>query len=85
MNIHFHIERLILDGLPLEATRGPALQAAVEAELTRQLAASGLALGLQRSGALASASGGDLHLLPTTAPDELGTRIGQAIYEGINR
>ena len=41
-NIHLHIERLILDGLPIECAQGPHVQAAVEAELARLLTENGL-------------------------------------------
>ena len=41
-NIHLHIERLILDGLPIERAQGPHVQAAVEAELARLLTENGL-------------------------------------------
>ena len=40
MNINLHIERLILDGLPITRQQGPHVQAAVEAELTRLLSCS---------------------------------------------
>lgn len=83
MNIHLHIERLVLDGLPLDAAHAPAVHTAVEAELTRLLAAGGPAPGLQRSGALAYARGADVHLSPTPAPDELGRHIGGAIHQGL--
>ena len=41
-NIHLHIERLVLDGLPIDRGQGPHVQAAVEAELTRLLTENGL-------------------------------------------
>ena len=42
MNIRLHIERLILDGLPVNSVQSPQVKAAVEAELTRLLTADGL-------------------------------------------
>ena len=47
-NIHLHIERLILDGLPIERAQGPHVQAAVEAELSRLLTENGLAASASR-------------------------------------
>jgi hypothetical protein len=83
MTIRLHIERLVLDGLPLEAAHATAVQAAVEAELTRLLAESGLAPGVQQGGALAYARGADLRLSPTPAPDVLGQQIGTAIHQSL--
>ena len=83
MTIRLHIERLVLDGLPLEAAHGPAVQAAVEAELRRLLAEGGLAPDLRQGGALAYARGADLHLSPTPVPDALGRQIGTAIHQSL--
>ena len=52
MNIHVHIERLVLDGLPVAPGRGDLVREAVEAELTRLLAEGGLVPGLTSGGAL---------------------------------
>ena len=41
MNINLHIERLILDGLPIEPRQRAQVQAAVEAELARLLRPAG--------------------------------------------
>ena len=43
MNIKLHIERLVLDGLPVTRSQGPLVQAAMEAELARLMAEGGLA------------------------------------------
>lgn len=52
MNINLHIERLVLDGISLPPGDRPLLQAAMEAELTRLLASSGLSDELHSGGAL---------------------------------
>ena len=54
MTIHVHIERLVLDGLPVTHAQGPQVRAAVEAELARWLAERGLAPGLAQGGAAPS-------------------------------
>ena len=38
MRINLHIEKLVLDGLPLERRDGPAVQRAVQQELSRLMA-----------------------------------------------
>ncbi len=85
MNVHVHIERLVLDGLPLQPAQAPAVQSAVEAELARLLTADGLPPDLQRGGGRSGTRAADVALPPTTAPDHLGTRLGKAIHEGMNR
>ncbi len=82
-NIDLHIERLILDGLPLERSQGPLVQAAVQAELARLLAAYGLAASLQSGGALPSVRAGAIQLTAESSPTQLGQQIAQSVYAGI--
>jgi hypothetical protein len=85
VNIELHIERLILDGLAIETSQGAQVQAAVEGELMRLLAADGLSSRLL--------SGGTMPRLPTTSiqvsdqpnPIDLGQQIAGAVYGGIGR
>lgn len=85
MTVHVHIERLVLDGLPLGPGDGPAVQTAVEAELTRLLAERGLAPALERGGALDSVRGADLQLPPAAPANAVGTQIGGAIHRSLSR
>jgi len=83
MNINVSIERLILDGLPLAHSQRPLVQAAVEAELARLLAAGGLAANLQAGGALPSIPGGSIQFTGDNNPSQLGQQIAHAVYAGI--
>lgn len=83
MNINVSIERLILDGLSLSHSQRPLVQAAVEAELSRLLAADGLASHLQSGGALPNIRGGNIQLAQHSDPHTLGQQIAQAVYGGI--
>jgi hypothetical protein len=83
MNINIHIERLILDGLPITHSQRPLVQASVEAELARLLATDGLASRLQAGGALPNIPGGSIHLTSDGNPHKLGQQIAQAVYGGI--
>lgn len=83
MNVRLHIERLILDGLPVDAAQGPVVQAAVEAELARLLAEGGIAPTLLQGGMLAYARGTDLHRVSALAPDALGREIARSAHNGI--
>ena len=42
MNINLHIERLVLDGLPLTASHAAEIRSAIESELAHRLAEEGL-------------------------------------------
>ena len=85
MNINLHIERLILEGLPLTRGQGALVQAAVEAELARLLAERGLTPGLQAGGALPRIQAGELQLTPGSTPAFMGRQIAQAVYGGIGQ
>lgn len=85
MNINLHIERLILDGLPLEDGNAPLLKVAVEAELTRLLTAEGLPDGLMAGGALPRVSAGSIQPAGNVSAGSLGQQIARAVYEGIGR
>lgn len=84
MNINVHIERLILDGLPVTRSQGPAVQAAVEAELARLLA-SGVSPELLAGGAMPSISAGNITLANQGSPAQLGRQIARAVHSGIGK
>lgn len=85
MNINLHIDRLVLDGIPLVPGERPLLQAAVEAELTRLLANGGLSDALQSGGALYSVQAGRIQLTNNGSPARLGEQIAGAVYGGIGK
>jgi hypothetical protein len=82
-NIMVNIERLILDGLPITTAQGPLVQAALEAELGRLLAADGLAAGLLAGGAMPALPAGAIQVGREGDPAALGRQIAQAMYGGI--
>jgi hypothetical protein len=83
MNINLHIERLILDGLPLERNQASHVQAAVEAELSRLLLENGLATDLQVGGALPNLHANPIQFDAGSHPTKMGTQIAQSVYSGI--
>jgi len=80
-SIHLHIERLVLEGLPVSHHQGALVQAALEMELTRLLG----------EGNLSALSGGAVPHLPVASiqlandnkPASMGRQIAQAIYGGL--
>lgn len=85
MKIVVHIERLVLEGLPVTSAQGPRLRRAVEHELTRLLASGGVDGPLSGGGALARVEAPQLHIQPRERPDALGRRIAGSVYGGIRR
>ena len=83
MNINVHIERLILDGLPIAHRERPMLQAALEAELAHLLTSEGLAPNLQAGGAVQRLQGGTIQLTSGGDTGQLGLQIAQAVYTEI--
>ena len=90
MPIHLYIDRLVLDGLPVEAGDGPTVREAVEAEVTRLLTdlettdtAGSRAPGLRRGGSLAWVRGGTLAASTDLSPERLGHAIARATIDGL--
>jgi hypothetical protein len=82
VNINLHIERLVLDGLPLEQRQGVHLQAAVEQELTRLLTDGQLTTQFNSGGTFASVNGGSIQSAECANPAGLGGQIAKAVYSG---
>ena len=85
MKINLHIERLVLEGLPLSSGQAPLVQLAVQQELTRLLRSNGIAPGFMSGGAMPHASGGNMQLAPETSPRQMGTQIAQSVHEGLGK
>ena len=83
MRIKLHIERLILDGLPVTSLQGPAIRAAVERELARLVAAHGLSHELQGGVAAPHIRGGAIQIGKENQLARLGQGIARAVHEGI--
>ena len=83
MKINLHIERLVLDGLPLERAHGSLVQAAVQQELSRLFAVNRIAPQLSSVGAMPHARGGDMQFAKEATPRQLGTQIAQSVHEGL--
>ena len=84
MKIRIHIERLVLDGLPVTAAQGPLVQEALQRELARVMAEGGLSRELRGGGAfpVVRTAGSTLH---HQNPSEAGTEIARSIHGAIGR
>ena len=74
---------MVLDGLAVDRTHGGRVRAAVEHELTRLLAAGGVAPELKSGGAVPSVRGGNIRVEERSRPADLGKNIAGAVYGGI--
>lgn len=87
-NITIHIERLILDNLPiapLPQYQRRVLQAAFEAELTQLIMNGELNFDLQTGGIRKQLPAGVLALNADEPVETLGKKLAQAIYRGIGQ
>ena len=85
MNIKLHIERLVLDGLPLSQRDGSVVQAVVETELTRLLSEGGLSRDLSSGGALASVRANSIHIEKESSPAAVGQHIAGSLGDALSR
>lgn len=83
MNIHLHIERLILEDLPAGHAHGLHLRVAIEKELARLLATGGLRRELRDGAAVPSLRAGELQVAHEMPAARMGQGIARAIHEGI--
>jgi hypothetical protein len=81
MNVSLHIERLVLDGLPVTSSSSALLQAAVEVELGRLLASEPIALAA--SSVQTRVTGGEMQIRPGVSARELGGEIGRRVFASL--
>ncbi len=84
MNLSLSIERLILEGIPLEPEALPELQRSFAAELGRLLEQGSLDPGLQANGAAPQRRGGSFELEATGSPARLGRQAARAVYASLS-
>jgi hypothetical protein len=84
MKINFHVERLVLEGVPLDLANRVQLKTALERELTRMLQ-NGLSERISAGGAFDRIRGGTITLAHDLTPNGLGSSIAQAIHAGVGK
>lgn len=81
MSINVSIERLILEGLPVDQAQGAHVQVAVETELARLLTEQGISH--VSGGAVPSLPANSVDVTRESNPAQLGHKIAQAIYSSL--
>jgi hypothetical protein len=85
MNINLHIERLVLEGLPLTRAQGPLVQRAVQLELARLFAGTSVGPAFSSGGTVPRANGGAIQFVREATPGQLGTQIAQSVHDGLSK
>lgn len=83
MNVRLHIERLILDDLPLRGSQQALVQGVVEQELARLIEVNGVGPDTMAGGARPSVPLTVMHMTEGGSPVQIGRQIAQAVYQGI--
>lgn len=83
MKIHVHIDRLVLDGLPVDRHSAPAIQEAVQAELSRLFADSGASQSLLLGGAVSSLRTAAIQIASQSMPIAVGHKVANAVHGGL--
>ena len=81
MNIRVHIDRLVLDGVPISSDDAPVLQAAVESELARLFSDPSWS-SIASPAHLARIGGQPIQLAAKHDAASLGHQIASAIHGG---
>lgn len=81
MKINVHIERLVLDGVPISATERPRFQAALETELTQLLRAGELSDELRAGASLVRMHAGAIQTGHETNPANLGVDVARSVHQ----
>jgi hypothetical protein len=83
VNVNLHIERLILDGLPVSSLQGTTVRSALEHELARVLAERGVPGQWGSGGAVPRLPAQQFNLAPGERPDAIGRHIARSLHRGI--
>ena len=83
MNINLHIERLVLEGLPLTRSQGALVQAAIEVELAQLISDHGLSPIIASNAALPRVPASSIQLTGDSNPTRIGQQIANSLFTGL--
>lgn len=84
MNINFHIERLVLDGVSVKSHQRHILKTTLETELGRLLAQHRITSDLQSGGAFNTIRTDLIDVGEKNEPSHLGQQIARSVHGGLN-
>ncbi len=85
MNVKLHIDRLVLEGIPLSASQGAAVKAAMARELARLLRTHGIGGELQQSRMLSHIQAAGIDVRGSANHGALGRQIAQSVYRSVGK
>jgi hypothetical protein len=86
MTVHVHIERLVLDGVPVQPGGLGPLRDALQAELGRLLGTGPLPAALLAGGAVPALAARQVVAAPADgSPPSWGVHIARAVYSSLGR
>lgn len=85
MRVRLHIERVVIEGVPIGARDAALVQRALEHELARSLAADPPPRNRLVDGAVSDLSAPPLRLRNASSPGRLGRAIGRSISSAMRR
>src|SRR5437764_15487352 len=83
-SVSLHIERLVIEGVSLQAGQAAQLQIAVQRELTRLLQRDGIGASLQ-GGAVPALSAPAIQISSPFRPAVLGRQIARSVHQSLTR
>jgi hypothetical protein len=81
MSVHVHIERLVIDGLPVTSLDAPAVQGAIERQAAEVIAARGLSPDL--FGGATAPRTESMRFAATDTPRAVGKGIADAVCRSV--
>ena len=85
MRVEIHIDRLVLDGVPVERTSVMALRSAVESELGAMLSQGLLPPAIGSGGAIDLVRAPRIDVGPTHTPMQIGRAIANSLHGGLGQ
>lgn len=83
MKINVHIDRIVLDGLPVDRHSSPLIQEAIQAELSRLFLERETPQGLLSGGSIPSLRTAPIQISQQSKPNALGNSIANAVHGGL--
>lgn len=84
MKIVLHIERLVLEGMALDAPAADAVRASLVGELTRMLRTGSVPSAFIRGRALARVQAPEVAIAPAEGPSLIGRNVARSIHAGLS-
>jgi hypothetical protein len=84
MKIYLHIERVMLEGIPISGPERPLFEAAMERELTGLLETGGASVEWTIGTSLPHVRAGAVQIGSENGPAKLGTDVARAVYQGLS-